>query len=112
MFFHYNQNNSGSSFIIDDNVHINVIIEAKSAKLADRKAQKIGIYFNGCDDGTDCECCGDRWHPAYEDYGAEVPSIYDQPLSNPAPKDSMRWTNDGIRAYVYYADGRKEVVKY
>ena len=20
------------------------------------------IYFDGCEDGKDCECCGDRWY--------------------------------------------------
>lgn len=68
MFYHYRQNNSGGSFIIDEEAGIGprVWIEADSASEANARAKTIGIYFNGCDSGEDCECCGDRWEPAWE----------------------------------------------
>jgi hypothetical protein len=71
MFFTYRQNNSGGRFIGE----INIIIEADSAKEADEIAQENGVYFDGVDDGHDCECCGDRWYRAWED-GTENPEIY------------------------------------
>jgi len=83
-FFAYRQNNSGGSFDVDDNVNINVIIEANNADEADTIAESIGIYFNGCEDGLDCGCCGDRWSRCSwgcsGDTGDEVPSLYGEPL--------------------------------
>lgn len=67
-FFLYAQNNSGGKMIIDDEAGIgpNVWIEAKNSSHANVMADIIGIYFNGCNSGIDCSCCGDRWAPAYE----------------------------------------------
>jgi hypothetical protein len=115
MFYEYNQNNSGGSFIMDEDVAHFVIIEARSDEAADAIAESIGIYFNGADDdGPDCPCCGSRWHSAYGD-GDEVPSIYGRPATQYGDqrtgKDTTRcmWTPIGEPyAYVYYADGRKE----
>lgn len=59
--FKYDQNNSGGAFDCDDKVCHVVLIEAGDAHEADSKAADLGIYFDGCDLGTDCECCGDRW---------------------------------------------------
>lgn len=72
MFFTYRQNNSGGRFIGE----INIIIEADSAKEADEIAQENGVYFDGVDEGHDCECCGDRWSRAWESDGTENPEIY------------------------------------
>lgn len=68
-FFLYHQNNSGGYFDQNENVDVNVIIEAKSEYESDRIAEDIGIYFNGVMDDIDCDCCGDRWHdsPDYFD---------------------------------------------
>lgn len=60
-FFQYYQNNSGGKYILNEDVAINVIIEAADYKSANNYAKEIGIYFNGVSDGIDCECCGDRW---------------------------------------------------
>lgn len=67
-FYHYSQNNSGGTFIFDKEKGIthHVVIEASDATHADQRAIELGIYFNGCDDGTDCDCCGDRWYNASE----------------------------------------------
>lgn len=64
--FEYNQNNSGGSFDVDDNVCEYVFIEARSVNEANTFANELGIYFNGCSTGRDCSCCGDRWHEPYE----------------------------------------------
>ena len=64
MFYKYSQNNSGGSFDIDDTLTIVMIFEADSSSEADNLAIEKGIYFNGCEEGLDCDCCGDRWYDA------------------------------------------------
>lgn len=75
-FFEYGQNNSGGSFDIDDGrgIGVKVWIEAFSADDADRRAEAIGIYFDGCSKGMDCDCCGDRWSTTWGD-GEAAPTI-------------------------------------
>jgi hypothetical protein len=63
--FVFSQNNSGGSFIVNETVAEWVIIEAFDDNHANRRAEDIGIYFDGVDDDIDCECCGDRWYPEY-----------------------------------------------
>lgn len=62
--FIYEQNNSGGSFILNDNLRKIVFIEAESPEAANIKAQSIGIYFDGVSEGKDCKCCGNRWERA------------------------------------------------
>jgi hypothetical protein len=76
MFFTYRQNNSGGSFVKDENVDEFVIIQAKNADEANEKAEKLGIYFHGVGEGKDCPCCGDRWWPVSDDDGTKVPCLY------------------------------------
>jgi len=61
MFYNFDQNNSGGSFITDDKVCHQLYIEANSEEEAVNKAEQIGCYWNGVEDGIDCPCCGDRW---------------------------------------------------
>jgi hypothetical protein len=103
MFFHFNQNNSGGSFDIDENVAHHVIIEARNANEANRKAASIGIYFDGVDDGMDCECCGDRWYSAWGEGEAE-PLLYGDP---PEQYVDMFTRKGEPFCHVYYLDGRK-----
>ncbi len=63
MFYEFDQNNSGGSFIVDDNVCHRLFIEANSEEEAIAKAEDLGCYWNGVTDGIDCPCCGDRWTP-------------------------------------------------
>lgn len=100
-FFHFSQNNSGGFFIENDRVQSNVIIEAINAGEANVRAEEVGIYFNGCYIGEDCDCCGDRWYRAYPAIAKVVPSIYDIPVE----EFEYRGYNRG--AWVYYSDGRK-----
>lgn len=89
---------------MDDKVTLNVIIEAENTMEADMIAERIGIYFNGCEKELDCDCCGDRWTPAWQD-GTDVPLIYAKP---PAEHKESLYNGDEPITYVYYLDGRKE----
>lgn len=63
-FYQFDQNNSGGSHIVDDKVCHRLFIEAESIDEAISKAEDLGCYWNGCETGDDCPCCGDRWyHP-------------------------------------------------
>lgn len=37
-------------------------IEADSEEEAVQRSEQIGLYFNGVEQGIDCDCCGDRWY--------------------------------------------------
>src|SRR5574343_84890 len=82
-FYTYDQNNSGGRFDFKDNtLSAFVIIEAESADDADRRFCDLGGYFNGCEDGLDCSCCGDRWYPTSDAQGTDVPSVYGEDVSS------------------------------
>jgi len=105
-FFEYNQNNSGGGFDSDHDKGIShiVIIEAESARVANVRAEDIGLYFGGY---GDCECCGDRWYAAYGD-GDFVPSTFGRPIQDvdfDAPLN-FKWITDGPEAYVHFTDGK------
>ena len=112
MFYEYNQNNSGGSFDFDASMGIthHVIIEANSPEEANHKAEDIGLYFDGCDKGLDCPCCGDRWYPMWrEEAGDPVPSIYGTPLSEYVVDYSFfLWMGNDPECFVHYSDGRVE----
>jgi len=82
--YQYRQNNSGGQF--DQNKYVSryVLIQARNGVHADKRAEKIGIYFDGVENGYDCECCGDRWHPCFGDRGDESPMVYDRPPNDEA----------------------------
>lgn len=104
-FFHFSQNNPGGSFHINETVAHHVIIEAYSAKDANARAEDIGIYFNGCDTGTDCTCCGDRWSEQWSDGdGDKTPLIYGE---SPEKFEDF-FTKEGQPVcHVYHIDGSK-----
>lgn len=62
-FYLFNQNNSGGTFVIDENAGIGfcVVVEAENEEQAISRAENIGLYWDGVADEIDCECCGDRW---------------------------------------------------
>jgi len=78
--FTFSQNNSGGSFVYDEKRGLThfVVIEAATAAEANARAEAIGLYWDGCDSGRDCECCGDRWYPADGEGDAE-PLVYGEP---------------------------------
>jgi len=65
-FYAFSQNNSGGDFEVDKNLCHRLFIEAENAKTANDIAMGLGVYFNGCETGQDCDCCGDRWSEADE----------------------------------------------
>lgn len=102
-FFEYSQNNSGGFFEVDEDVSYNVYIEADSAEEANRKAEEVGIYFDGCEKGLDCECCGDRWYEAWDnEKGTDTPTLYGVPLDEAIKRLYRK------EAIVYYKDGTKK----
>ena len=66
--YEYSQNNSGGRFIAPA---IYVYVEADSKAEADEIVQKHGVYFDGCETGEDCDCCGGRWSRAWREPVAE-----------------------------------------
>ena len=109
-FYHFSQNNSGGSFDFDEDsgITVHVIIEATDHANANDIAEDAGIYFDGCRDGVDCNCCGDRWYPAWDD-GDENPSVYGDELTDEwAPKFSKLAPNGFGEACVHFLDGTKK----
>lgn len=60
----FRQNNSGGFF----DGPPEIIIYAVTAVEANALAETKGVYFDGVEKGVDCDCCGDRWYPAWESY--------------------------------------------
>jgi hypothetical protein len=106
MFFLFNQNNSGGSFHLDKSTGITcyVIVEASNADEANRIAESLGIYFDGCDTGQDCECCGDRWYPVDSGDYKDSPEIYGKSVFDEDNK-FHRIEEDGFNVAVHYKDG-------
>jgi hypothetical protein len=106
MFYTFNQNNSGGSFIRNSERGIDekVIIEATNADEANNKALQIGIYFNGVDSGADCPCCGDRWWPVGDSDGDSTPSVYGMPI-----EEDNGYSYSG---YIHYLGGAIKPLKY
>lgn len=98
MFYTFEQNNAGGSFIINDDLNEYVIIEAKSYDAAIEIADNIGMDFS---DG--CPCCGSRWS-LYPEDGTDEPLIYGILASG---YNDYFGTDGG--AVVHYADGTKKV---
>ena len=102
MFYTFTQNNSGGSFITDEAIAHYVIIEADSADEANSIAESKGIYFNGCEIGEDCPCCGDRWYAQYDDKdGTDTVMIYSK---DPSECDDMFAEVGDPYCYVYQKD--------
>jgi hypothetical protein len=80
-FFTFQQNDSGGFF---DGFET-VIVEAANADEANDVALEYGVYFDGCYDGRDCDCCGDRWYRVHDFQADDVPSIYGQPADENDP---------------------------
>ena len=73
LWYEYRQNNSGGVYC---GPAINVFIEATNEDVAAALAERLGVYFDGCSTGADCDCCGDRWYRAYNG-DEEKPKPYD-----------------------------------
>ena len=107
-FFQFRQNNSGGFFDVDEDVCQLVIIEADDPSEANIRAENIGIYFDGCYEGRDCPCCGDRWSPIWPDQeGDPVPSSYGTPLN----ELQTRWVWTDPFCIIHMKDGRRYKVR-
>ena len=99
MFYHFRQNNSGGYFVIGENVNVHVFVEASTPRLANERAEQVGIYFDGVSAGVDCECCGNRWYRIYEgencEQGEQTLCIYGEPIEVVSDE-----------TIIYMADGR------
>jgi hypothetical protein len=92
------QNNSGGYM---NGPEENVFIEAKTYKNANIKAEETGIYFDGCEYGIDCSCCGDRWSRlAYYDKPFELDRLN-------YLKDSGRLINEYCTKALLFIDNKK-----
>lgn len=91
--FTFNQNNSGGSFDVDEDAGIGqvVFIEANDWRHACDRAESIGIYFNGVEDGLDCECCGDRWYSPQET--GDTPKLYGEEFVRGSAHVKHGWFN-------------------
>lgn len=102
-FFHFAQNNSGGSFDFELNKYSHhVIIEARNAEHANALAEELGLYFDGCENGIDCDCCGDRWYQVHSDDGDDVPLVYGKP---PEIHEDAWFGKDQPHTYVHFLDG-------
>jgi len=112
MFYKFDQNNSGGSFKFTENLGVLVIIEADNHYKANEKFVEMGGYFNGCDDGIDCDCCGDRWYACSEADATKMPLVYGRPPQEYVLSQWFTdWTGGGTERYniiVHYKDGRIE----
>lgn len=110
--FEYSQNNSGGSFDVDQFVTHRVFVEADSLEEAIRIGIGLGIYFDGCENGMDCSCCGDRW---YEPGEVELPLGWSIGISFKTIEEYAQhlasefgyFGSEKPDTYLYYKDGRK-----
>lgn len=106
-FYEFNQNNSGGSFDFDEDAGIThiVIVEADSEGEAIKRAEGIGLYFDG---KGDCPCCGDRW--SYPWRPDNVPSNFGTPVQDIewGADPNYKWIKDGPEVYVHFKDGRRQ----
>ena len=104
LFYEFDQNNTGGTWVADEDLGYKVFIEAEESSGAIDKALDIGIYFDGCRVGNDCPCCGDRWHEPYG-AGEEAPTYYGEPLPRTESNGFGFW---GLPIVVHYADGTRK----
>lgn len=96
-FWTFTQNNTGGSFDFNEENGIThyVIIEARNADHANRRAEAIGLYFDGVDAGEDCECCGDRWSRQYFECDADaVPMVYSERVREKGGISGISWVSE------------------
>jgi hypothetical protein len=107
--FEFDQNNSGGSFDIDPQCGLGprVWIEAIDYADANDRAEALGIYFDGCENERDCDCCGDRWYRQYDE-GEELPVILEDYAFSWHPQVYLH-SRDG-RIHVCRADNYQQVI--
>ncbi len=118
-FYTFDQNNSGGGFDYQPEKGIGhyVIVEAYSVADANRRAEAIGLYFDGL---PDCSCCGNRWSEQWscrgEDPGTDVPELYGEPMEVAVRDTRSQSFNASLgggewRIFVHRIDGRIEAYR-
>jgi hypothetical protein len=106
-FFPFNQNNSGGSFVVSDQVGHVVFIEAPDDDTANDIALDQSIEFN-----SGCECCGNRWRMVGPNDGIE--GMFDEEdgpsLQEGAGWNWNRWGRNQT-AHVYFLNGTHVMLK-
>lgn len=110
--FYFDQNNSGGSFDHEpeNGIGYGLFIEAADSDHADARAERIGLYFDGCNEGRDCSCCGDRWSRAWDSGGHKVPTRYSEewrPIKDGEEPDT-EW---GLPLYIHFIGGEFKAAK-
>lgn len=105
-FFTFSQNNSFGRFEVNEEKGVGhyIIIEARDAEAANKKALALGLYFNGVAEGEDCGCCGDRWCETNNFESTNYPSIYGRDVSSGIYKATFLPFAE--KAYIHYLDSR------
>ena len=108
-FYEISQNNSGGFFVEDDKLCHRLYIEAETSEEATEIAEGLGCYWDGCSDGTDCSCCGDRWYPPQDE--VELPAIWDKEtklktIEEYAQHVANEYGDDPVDSRIFYKDGR------
>ena len=117
MFYTFRQNNSGGRFDFQPDKGIGrfVIVEAKTRQAAIQRAERIGLYFDGCRNGRDCYCCGDRWQRYHADDPTKRPSIDDVRLPARPYRFTSRYVStfdsQGNTGYIHFLTGRIAPIK-
>lgn len=102
MFYCYRQMNPDGTFVVNDSITVNVIIEADSDQEADSKAEQLGISFDSL---TDDATQPPRWdsargYAAFTDPSRYVRAAKHYDLSNVAVGEAF--------CYVYDSAGQKQ----
>lgn len=92
-FFTFNQNNSGGIFRGPEYIIIEAKDESQAFEIAENSTE---IYFDGCEKGMDCDCCGDRWSQYCEE-GTDTPQVFGEEIMQ--TKESGK---------VYFLDGTEK----
>lgn len=79
--YRFRQNNSGGVFHFTDDLDVVVYVQASNEREANSRAEDLGIYFDGCRNGQDCDCCGDRWWPVDESDASSTKEEFIEKLS-------------------------------
>lgn len=106
--YRFNQNNTGGKW---QGPAMIVGVEAESVADALYIAPRFGLYFNGCDAGLDCKCCGDRWYEPQEYAREDIRGYFDSNQFG-LRDQSIKWAqrNNIAMVALYAADGSTEIV--
>lgn len=100
-FYHFAQNNPGGRFIIDADLTVNVVIEARDHRHANWLADEIGIDFR---DGHG----GDRWDPQFAGDGPRWRTLEEVEAHYAGVVWNGFFVKPGQPAvHIYTLDGRK-----